>query len=111
MLSKIKRLNLRKSFQWVVSEKKTETPHFKLFFRKGTNTHALVGVAIKSNLFKKAHERSQAKRVAFQALSAIYSQLPNSQNLVIMPKVSLDAVSVEALVSEINGVRDLYQSN
>ena len=111
MLSKDKRLNLRTNFSWIVAGKKTETTHFKVFIRNGTNAQALVGVAMKSSVFKKAHDRSQAKRIAFQVLSAIYSQLPNSQNLVIMPKVDLSQVSVETLIKEVDDIRGLYQSN
>lgn len=111
MLSKNKRLNLSKSFQWVVTGKKIETSHFKIFYKNGLNTQPLVGVAIKSGVFKEAHQRNQVKRIAFKVLESIYTRLPNQQNLVIMPKVSLDEVSVEALVSEIDGIKDLYQSN
>lgn len=111
MLPKTSRLNLRTNFSWIVKGQKTETKYFKIFFRAGTNTHPLVGVAIKGSLFKKAHERSQAKRISFNVLGSIYDKLPNSQNLVIMPKERLDQVSVETLITEVDGIKALYQLN
>lgn len=108
MLPKTKRLNLRTNFSWIVKGQKTETKHFKVFFRFGVNTHPLVGVAIKSSLFKKAHERAQSKRIAFSVLDSIYDKLPNAQNLVIMPKERLDQISVDALVEEVDGIKALY---
>lgn len=108
MLPKIKRFNLRTGFSWIVTGRKTETPHFKVFYKLGTNTQPLAGVAIKGGIFKKAHERNQAKRIAFNVLSLIYDKLPNSQNLVIMPKERLDQVSVEMLAQEIDDIPGLY---
>lgn len=108
MLPKNKRLNLRTNFSWIVKGKKTETKHFRVFFRIGTNTHPLVGVAIKTSFFKKAYERNLAKRIALTVLGIIYDKLPNAQNLVIMPKERLDEVSVEALTEEVDGIKALY---
>lgn len=111
MLAKNKRLNLRTNFSWITKGQKTETKYFKVFFRTGENTHPLVGVAIKSSVFKKAHERNLAKRIAFTVLGSIYDKLPNAQNLVIMPKERLDEVSVDALTKEVDAIKALYQLN
>lgn len=86
MLAKSKRLNLKKDFKWVASGKKIETKFAKLFIRIGDNEFPKVGFALSSSLFKRATERNKARRVLSAALESLYSKLPQSINIVALPK-------------------------
>lgn len=98
MLSKNKRLNLKKDFKWVASGRKIETKFAKLFIKVGDNTFPRIGIASSSKNFKKATERNRARRLISQALQTIYSQLPTTTNIVALPKVGIiDVKSSEVL--------------
>lgn len=86
MLAKSKRLNLKRDFKWVASGKKIETKFAKLFIRIGDNEFPKVGIALSSSLFKRATERNKARRVLSAALEPLYSKLPQSINIVALPK-------------------------
>lgn len=86
MLAKSKRLNLKRDFKWVASGKKIETKFAKLFIRIGDNEFPKVGIALSSSLFKRATERNKARRVLSTALESLYSKLPQSINIVALPK-------------------------
>lgn len=86
MLAKSKRLNLKRDFKWVASGKKIETKFAKLFIRIGDNEFPKVGIALSSSLFKRATERNKARRVLSAALESLYSKLPQSINIVALPK-------------------------
>lgn len=89
MLPKSKRLNLKKDFKWVASGKKIETKFAKLFIRIGDNEFPKVGIALSSSLFKRATERNKARRVLSAALESLYSKLPQSINIVALPKTGI----------------------
>ncbi len=104
MLSKPKRLNLKKDFKWVASGKKIESKFAKLFIRVGDNHPPAggprIGIAVSSSLFKKATERNKARRVISAALEPLYSKLPQSINIVALPKTSvLDVKSGDVLLN------------
>lgn len=101
MLPKTQRLNLKKDFKWVAQGQKKESVHFKLFFRLGENLTPLVGIAISSKSFPKAHDRSRAKRRIAQAARLIYQNLPRGLNLVIMPKASALDQDINELTYEL----------
>jgi ribonuclease P protein component len=86
MLPKTKRLNLSKSFQWVSQGKIINDQFFQLRVRFGENEQALIGIALSSKNFKKAHNRNQAKRLVSSLIEEFYPTLPKGLNLVIMPK-------------------------
>lgn len=86
MLAKSKRLNLKRDFKWVASGKKIETKFAKLFIRIGDNEFPKIGIALSSSLFKRATERNKARRVLSAALESLYSKLPQSINIVALPK-------------------------
>lgn len=114
MLSKEKRLNLKKDFKWVVSGsprssprssprgeagKKIETKFARLFIRMGDNPNPRVGIAVSSSLFKKATERNRARRVLSAAIEPIYAKLPQSINIVVLPKIGvLEVKSGDVLI-------------
>jgi ribonuclease P protein component len=104
MLPKFQRLNLTKDFKFVRSGTRRETANFIIFFRSSENVNPLVGIANSSKVFKKAHDRNRARRLAAQAVQNVYPNLSNSLNLVIMPKVSVLQASVEDLEKELVGV-------
>jgi len=89
MLPKKQRLNLKTNFRWVASGKSTTSPYFKIFYRFGENDEPKAAVSLVSAQFKKATQRSAAKRICFSLVSSVYNQLPKSVNLVIMPRVQI----------------------
>lgn len=111
MLPKNQRLNLKKDFKWVAQGQKKESAHFKLFFRLGENLTPLVGIAISSKSFPKAHDRARAKRRVAQAARLIYQNLPRGLNLVIMPRVSVFEQSPDSLAEQITDhVKGFYKT-
>lgn len=94
MLPKLKRLNLKKDFSWVAAGKKIEGKFVKLFIRIGENKVARVGIATSSKNFRKAKDRNRARRVTSSAFEALFSKLPDSINIVALPKAS--AISVKS---------------
>ena len=89
MLSKKKRLNLKKDFKWAVSGKPIDTKFAKLFIKMGENQTPRVGIASSSKTFKKAVERNRARRLVSSALEVLYSQLPTTINILALPKHSV----------------------
>lgn len=89
MLSKDRRLNLKKDFKWVALGKKLETKYLKLFFRPGENEVSRVGIATPGKAFNKASQRNRARRLASAAFEALYSRLPNYINIVALPKTGI----------------------
>lgn len=86
MLSKDKRLNLKKDFKWVASGKKFESKYLKIFIKTGSNEFPRVGIALSSKNFKKATERNRARRLTSAAFEAVYSSLPQGINILVLPK-------------------------
>ena len=86
MLSKDKRLNLKKDFKWVAAGKKLETRYLKLFVRFGENAIPKIGVAVTTKFFRRATDRNRAKRLVFAAFEPLYMKLPNNINIVALPK-------------------------
>lgn len=93
MLSKDKRLNLKTDFKWVAAGKKLETKFLKLFLRLGDNQAPRVGIAGSAKVFKKAHDRNRARRLTSAVFEVLYSKLPQSINIVAMPKEPIINVS------------------
>lgn len=92
MLPKSKRLNLKKDFKWVASGKKIETKYLKLFQKAGDNQNPRVGVAVSSHIFKKSNQRNRARRLTSAAFEALYLKLPQSANIVALPKTGILSV-------------------
>lgn len=86
MLPKSQRLNLKKDFKWAASGKKLETKYAKFFVRFGENQFPRIGIAVSSKVFKNATDRNRAKRLISAAVESLYSSLPNSINIVALPK-------------------------
>ena len=114
MLSKSQRLNLKNDFKFVRSGTRKETPNLILFIRTSTNSTPLVGIANSAKVFKKAHDRNRARRLAVTAIQKIYPNLSKSLNLVIMPKENILKATVEDVERELSGAlgeSKLAQSN
>lgn len=92
MLSKEKRINLKKDFKWITSGKKLETKFLKLFLIMGSNDSSKVGIATSSTIFRKSSERNRARRLTSAAFESLYSQLPSRINIVALPKRSVISV-------------------
>ena len=92
MLPKPQRLNLKKDFKWVASGKKIESKFLKLFLRVGENTSPRIGIALSSKNFKKAVDRNRARRIASKAFEVLYKSLPQTINIVALPKAGVVSV-------------------
>jgi ribonuclease P protein component len=111
MLPKSQRLNLSQDFKWVSSGQKVETRYFKIRIQYGQNLFPKVGIALSSKVFKKAHERSQVKRLTSDLIKEIYHNLPKAMNLVIMPKSEVVATPAEKLLEDLKNVKILNITN
>lgn len=111
MLAKSQRLNLKKDFKWVSSGERKETASFKFSYRFSDNPEPLVGIALSSQYFKKAHERNRARRLTSRVIENFYPGLRKGLNLVIMPKPRVLEFSPEELYLEIENVKDLFKSD
>lgn len=89
MLSKDKRLNLKIDFKWVASGKKIESRFLTLFIKHGDNKYPKIGIATSGKYFKKAHQRNRARRLVAQAFHNTYYLLPNTINIVALPKAPI----------------------
>lgn len=89
MLPKIQRLNLKTDFSWAASGKKIETKYLKLFLKTGENTVPKIGITASSKVFKKAHERNKARRLASAAFQSTVYCLPSTVNILALPKASI----------------------
>ena len=111
MLSKDKRLNLKKDFKWAASGKKTETKFLKLFIKMGDNKHPRVGIATSSKAFKKSTQRNRAKRLASVAFESLYSRLPKTANILVLPKVGiLEVKSSDVLLDLEEGLKKFVET-
>lgn len=98
MLSKSKRLNLRKDFKWAASGNKIDTGYAKLFIRLGENNKPKIGIATSASIFKKSSQRNRARRIVSAAFEALYQKLPQAINIVALPKSNiLDVKSQDVL--------------
>lgn len=104
MLPKEKRLNLKKDFKWVASGKRLETKYLKLFVKTGENQIPNVGVAVSSKVFKKATERNRAKRLASAVFEVLYSRLPNTINIVALPKAGVNKVKSSDILLDLEKI-------
>lgn len=101
MLPKNKRLNLKKDFQWVAGGRKLETIYLKLFVRFGSNQMPMVGIAVSGQVFKKATERNKARRITSAVFETLYSALPQSINILVLPKAGVIAVKSSDLLLDL----------
>lgn len=108
MLSKSKRLNLKKDFKWVASGKRVDGIYASVFIRMGQNNSPLLGIAISSKHFKKAHERNRVRRIISSALEVLYSRLPANINIVVLPKSSIAHVKSEDVLLDLEEVVKKY---
>lgn len=108
MLSKERRLNLKKEFKWVAAGKKVYTERFKIMYRYGENPQPLVGIALSSQYFRKANKRNRARRLTSKVVENAYGKLRKDLNLVIMPKPEVLNTKQENLSQELEHVKDLY---
>ncbi len=112
MLPKSSRLNLRLQFSKVARGRRTETPHFKLFYLHTPEpSPALVGISMSKKQLNKAHDRNRARRIASQAIENLYHRLPIGLQLVIMPKTAVISRSPQQLQKELEHVKDLHLAN
>lgn len=112
MLSKDKRLNLKKDFRWVAAGEKVANSSVGLFFRFGDNPYPKVGIAVSKANFKKAVERNRVRRLVSRGFELLYSQLPPNINIVVLPKPDIlklradkIARSLEMLLSKVKYIK------
>lgn len=99
MLPKSQRLNLKTDFKWVASGKRIESKLLTLFIKHGDNKYPRIGIASSNKFFKKAHERNRARRLVSEAFHNTYYLLPNTTNILALPKLRvLEVKSGEVLL-------------
>src|SRR3989344_413590 len=103
MLHKPRRLNLKKDFKFVSAGKKADTKYIKMFIRVGDNLEARVGIALSAKVFSKAHERNRARRLVSSSFETLYHRLPNTINIVALPKISILSVKSGDVLLEVEG--------
>lgn len=101
MLPKPSRLNLKIDFKWVAAGRKLETKYVRLFIREGENTSPRIGIAASGKFFKKAHERNRARRLVAAAFHNTYYLLPNTINIVALPKSSILSVKSQDVLLDL----------
>lgn len=89
MLPKIKRLNLKTDFKWLVTGKVIDCKFTKLYVKTGDNQLPRIGIAISSKNFKKAVERNRARRLMSAAIEPLYQRLPARTNILALPKANI----------------------
>lgn len=109
MLPKFKRLNLKKSFKWVVSGRRLDTPSFKIWAKTSYNSFPLIGISLSSSIFKKPSKRNLARRKTSFAIEKTYPLLRNNLNLVIMPKQGVLIKDKENLIKELINVKEIFR--
>lgn len=104
MLSKDKRLNLKKDFKWAASGKRLDTKFLKLFTILGDNENPKVGIAVSSAIFKKSSERNRARRLTSAAFESLYEFLPSHLNIVALPKQGILSVKSKDVLLDLEEV-------
>lgn len=104
MLPKSQRLNLKKDFKWVAVGKALETKYLKLFIKTGDNDKPRIGIALSGKNFKKAVGRNRARRLVATAFQDLYSSLPNSINIVALPKLGVLSVKSSDVLLDLETV-------
>lgn len=89
MLSRDKRLNLKKDFKWVASGKKLEAEYLKVFISFSNNKIPKIGIATSSKVFNKASKRNKARRIVSESCERLYSLLPCNINIIALPKAGV----------------------
>lgn len=101
MLSKDKRLDLKKDFKWVSSGKKIESGFVRLFIKMGDNIWPRIGIAVSGKVFKKATQRNRARRLISASFESLYPHLPKSINIVALPKSGVLNVKSEEVLTDL----------
>lgn len=101
MLSREKRLNLKKDFKWVVSGKKLETAYLKIFVKFAEGMGPRIGIATSGKVFKKATKRNLARRLTSWAFEQLYFDLPQNANILALPKAGIVNVKSNDVLSDL----------
>ncbi len=101
MLSKDKRLNLKKDFTWVAAGEKLGNQFLKLFVRFGSNLEPRVGIATSKNTFKNATDRNRARRLVSKGFEQLYRQIVPGINIIVLPKEGVLKLSSEEVTSSL----------
>jgi len=104
MLSKEKRLNLKKDFTWVASGKKITHPFFILFIRSGSNSLPRVGITASKSIFKKAVGRNRARRLVSAAVESLYDTFLKDINIIILPSSKVINVTSKEIEKELKSL-------
>lgn len=100
MLSKDKRLNLKKDFKRMIAGKFIDSKYAKFYIKLEDNNYPRVGISVSSKNFKKAVDRNRARRLISAAIEGLYKKLPLNINILVLPKVNILGVkSVDILIN------------
>lgn len=101
MLSKDRRLNLAKDFQWVAAGQSFQTKYLKISIKSGDSKIARVGIAVSAKFFKNAVERNRARRITSAAFEILYPILPVGINIVALPKAGVLGVKSGEVLADL----------
>ena len=101
MLSKEKRLNLKKSFRWVRAGSVVGDESLKIFYRCGTQPRSLVGIAISSSVSSLATKRNRVRRLTSSVFESLYDELKTGLNVVAMPTNKVLQLSSSELTNKV----------
>lgn len=104
MLSKDKRLNLKKDFTWVAAGEKSGNKIIRLFFRFGENGAPRIGIAVSKSVFKKAVERNRARRLVSAGFEQLYEDLPEGVNIIVLPKEEILTMTSEEVAGSLKNL-------
>lgn len=76
----------------MVAGKKLDSKFVTIFARIGDNPCPKIGIALSGKVFKRAVDRSRAKRLASGAFEPLYEKLSANINIVALPKASILSV-------------------
>lgn len=115
MLSKAKRLNIRKSFSWLRSGTRVETEHLGILYKYSPDHKPKLAVRILKTNFKKSTTRNKIRRLVFKGIELVYDKLKTGVCIIITVKPNilyLDNGNIpQAVVEILNQAKLLNDEN
>lgn len=104
MLSKDKRLNIKKDFNNVVKGEKLANNLVKLVFITNDDKKTKIGIALSKTVFKHATQRNRARRLISKGFENIFSKLPKGVKIIAFPKEKVVNLSSEEMTKSLEGL-------
>ena len=101
MLPKKNRINLKTEFTFIRSGKQVEDDLVKLLVKIGKNTIPRIGISTSAKVHRLASDRNRARRLVSKAFENLYQELPESINIIALPKSGVLSVSSDKLTEKL----------